>query len=139
MNPFSPLDSNSQLLSRVLDLRATKAEVIASNIANAETPGYSPSRFDFEEDLAAAVGNNTGINLQTTAQNHIPLHPTNFDSVEGKVIQEKDTSPIGDENGVSVDEEMVSLSKNQILYETTAQLLKKKLSIYRYVVSDGGA
>ncbi len=139
MNPFSPLDSNSQLLSKVLDLRATKAEVISSNLANAETPGYAPSHFDFEEDLAAAMGSRTDLNLQTTASNHIPLHPTNFDSVEGKIIEEKDTSPIGDENGVSVDEEMVSLSENQILYETAAQLLKKKLSIYRYVVSDGGA
>ncbi len=135
---LTPLDNNARLLAKVLDLRATKAQVISANIANAETPGYAPVRYSFEDDLAAAVGKPSGLPLKTTAAEHIPIHPDDFNSVAGKVIVEEDNSPIGDENGVSVDQEMVALSENQILYETAAQLLKKKLSIYRYVISDGG-
>jgi flagellar basal-body rod protein FlgB len=55
MDPMQPFDHNMRLLGKVLDLRAKKAEVIAANIANAETPGYSANRFDFEEDLARAI------------------------------------------------------------------------------------
>ena len=56
MDPLRPFDSNMQLLSKVLDLRAQKAQVISSNIANAETPGYSASRFAFEEDFKENSG-----------------------------------------------------------------------------------
>ncbi len=138
MNPVSPFDTNMQLLSKVMDLRSTKAQVISSNIANAETPGYSPARFEFEKELAAATGNRQQLPLTVSHNQHIPVNPLNFESVNGKVIIEEDENPIGDENGVSVDQEMLALSENELLYETAAQLFKKKLSIYKYVVADGG-
>ncbi len=90
MDPLRPFDSNMQLLGKVLDLRAQKAQVISSNIANAETPGYSSSRFDFEEDLANAIGKRNGITLSTSHEAHISLGPANFNSVNGKIITEKD-------------------------------------------------
>jgi flagellar basal-body rod protein FlgB len=126
-----------------LDLRAQKAQVISSNIANAETPGYSPSRFDFEEDLANALANGNGIgkrnqiSLAISHETHIPVGPANFNSVSGKIITEKDNSGIGDDNGVSVDQEMLALSENELLYETTALLLKKKLTMLKHVISGG--
>ncbi len=138
MTPIQPFDNKMHLLGKVMDLRSSKAQVISSNIANAETPGYSPVRFQFEKDLAAATGNREELPLAVSDNQHIPLHPLNFDSVDGKVLIEKDDNPIGDENGVSVDEEMLALSENQLLYETSVQLLKKKIAIYKNVISDGG-
>ncbi len=138
MTPIQPFDSKMHLLGKVMDLRSSKAQVISSNIANAETPGYSPTRFQFEKDLAAATGNREDLPLAVSDKQHIPLHPLNFESVNGKVLIEKDDNPIGDENGVSVDEEMLALSENQLLYETSVQLLKKKISIYKFVIADGG-
>jgi flagellar basal-body rod protein FlgB len=126
-----------QLLSKVLDLRATKAQVISSNIANAETPGFSPSRFQFEKDLANAVGHKTGIQLETSNKAHIGIGPGNFNSVNGKVILEEEKSGIGDDNNVSVDQEMMALSENELLYETSAQLLKKKITLLKHVISGG--
>ena len=137
MDPLKPFDSNMQLLSKVLDLRAQKAEVISSNIANADTPGYSSSRFDFEEDLANAIGKRNTINLATSNEAHISLGPSNFNSVNGKIMTEKDNTGIGDGNGVKVDQEMLALSENELLYETTALLLKKKMTLLKYVVSGG--
>ncbi len=134
---MKPFDSNMQLLGKVLDLRAQKAQVISSNIANAETPGYSAKRFDFEEDLAHAINNNKKIALSTSHLSHIPLGPANFLSVSGKIVAEKDHTGIGDENEVSVDQEMLSLSENELLYETTAQLLKKKITLLKHVISGG--
>lgn len=137
MDPLRPFDSNMQLLGKVLDLRAEKAQVISSNIANAETPGFSPSRFDFEEDLANAIGKNNTIRLATSHEGHIPLGPANFNSVSGKILTEENQMGIGDGNGVSVDQEMLALSENELLYETSAQLLKKKMTMLKHVISGG--
>ncbi len=137
MDPLRPFDSNMPLLGKVLDLRAEKAQVISSNIANAETPGFSPSKFDFEEDLANAIGKNNTIRLATSHEGHIPLGPANFNSVTGKILTEENQMGIGDGNGVSVDQEMLALSENELLYETSAQLLKKKLTMLKHVISGG--
>jgi len=137
MDPLRPFDTNMQLLAKVLDLRAEKAQVISSNIANAETPGYAARRFDFEDDLASAIGRRNTIALNVSNEKHIPLGPVNFNSVSGKIVIEKDQTGIGDENGVSVDQEMLALSENELLYETSAQLLKKKMTLLKHVISGG--
>jgi len=125
------------LLSKVLDLRAEKAQVISSNIANAETPGYSPSVFNFEQDLRNAVQGSNPVNLATSNKNHFSLNSENFNSVTGKITKTADGSGPGDGNDVSVEQEMISLSENEILYETSAQLLKKRIGLLKYVISGG--
>ncbi len=137
MNLIKPFDYQTQLLGKVLDLRADKAQIISANIANAETPGFSPSRFRFEEDLAQAIQQNNHNRLTVTNPGHISLTPISFEAVNGKITVEKDLRGIGDKNGVNVNEEMISLSENELLYETTAQLLKKRLGLLKYVISGG--
>lgn len=137
MDPIKPFDANMQLLSKVLDLRAQKAQVISANIANAETPGYAAKRFDFEEDLARALGSRDTLALATSHGDHIALGPANFNAVNGKVVTIKDQSGIGDKNSVQLNQEMLELSENELLYETAAQLLKKRLSQLNHVISGG--
>ncbi|MCP3931088.1 MAG: flagellar basal body rod protein FlgB [Bacteroidetes bacterium] len=136
MNKISLTDTTSKLLEKVLDLRSTNQNVISSNIANSETPGYSPTRFEFENELKNAMGK-TDFSMTTSHQNHIPPGATSISTVNGSLITTKDKSGIGDENGVNVDMEMIALSENQILYETAAQLLKKKMTLLKYVVQGG--
>lgn len=124
------------LLSKVLDLRSENQEVISSNIANAETPGYSPARFEFENQLRQAM-NRDGFHLVTDNPRHMPAATTNLDSISGTVVRIHDKTGIGDKNGVDVNQEMVSLSKNEIMYEANATILSKKLSLLTYVI-DGG-
>lgn len=137
MKPTAPFDSSIQLLAKTLDLRARNQQVIASNIANAETPGYSPAKLHFEDELRNAVGKNSDLMLATSHNNHLPLGPRDIDSVQGTITVEPDQTGIGDENGVDVEGEMMSLSENELLYEAAAQLLKKKLGMIKYVVSGG--
>lgn len=137
MDPMQPFDQNMRLLGKVLDLRAKKAEVIAANIANAETPGYSANRFDFEEDLARAIKGSNGLGMTTSHHNHIPPHPSTIEGVRGNIVATTDKTGIGDKNSVKVNQEMLNLSENQLLYETAAQLLKKKLGQLSYAISGG--
>ena len=57
--------------------------------------------------------------------------------MSGKIVTVKDKTGIGDKNNVKVNQEMIDLSENELLYETAAQLLKKKLTQINYVVSGG--
>jgi len=130
---FNP---SMNLLSKVLDLRTENQQIISSNIANAETPGYAPARFEFEQELRQAL-NQGGFRLVTDNPAHIPSNTPDIDSVSGKVVRQQDKTGIGDKNGVNVDQEMVSLSENEIMYEAAAKILKKKLSLLAYVVQGG--
>lgn len=136
MNQLNLFDNTTLLLQKSLDLRSSNQRVIAANIANAETPGYAPARFEFEQELKAALSTSSP-HLTTTHDAHISIHSGSVEEVSGKVVQYPDKTGIGDDNGVSVDEEMIALSENEIMYETAAQLLKKKLSLLKYVVQDG--
>ena len=136
MKTYSNTDQNIALLTKVLDLRAEKEKVIASNIANSETPGFSPARFRFEDELRNAISQGD-FTLQTTHRSHLPLAPISLENVRGHIVIEKDATGIGDKNSVSLDQEMIALSENELLYETAAQLLKKKLGIRKYVISGG--
>lgn len=136
MDTFNLFDNTTSLLQKSLDLRSRNQQVIASNIANAETPGYAPARFEFEKELQTALSGSQP-NLETTHSGHLPAQSTSVSNVKGTITRSPDNTGIGDDNGVSVDEEMISLSENQIMYETAAQLLKKKLSVLKYVVQGG--
>lgn len=136
MKTLDPFDSNIHLLQKVLDLRSANQAVIASNIANSETPGYARKEFQFEEALQAAVNKPTG-SMLTTHSKHFPITSSAISSINGQVIELKDETAIGDKNGVNVDMEMIALSENELLYESIAQLLKKKLGMLKYAISEG--
>ncbi|THB72570.1 MAG: flagellar basal body rod protein FlgB [Desulfobulbaceae bacterium] len=129
-------DDTSRLLNKALDLRSSRQQVIASNIANSETPGYSRAEFKFEEALSNALSGE-GTFLQATHPQHISFNSPNVNEVRGTLMRHPDTRGIGDENSVSVDAEMIAMTENQLMYETAAKLLQKKLALLKYAVRDG--
>ena len=137
MKIAAPFDANIQLLSKVLDLRSKNQQVIGANIANAETPGYAAAKFEFEGQLRQAIEQQKAMPLAAPNPGHFPLGPQNITEVEGTISRTADQTGIGDENGVSVESEMLALSENELMYEASAQLLQKKLGMIRYVVSGG--
>lgn len=136
MSGIQQFDPTMKLLHKVLDLRAKNQEVIGSNIANAETPGYSAQAFSFEDQLKSAM-TGQGLHPVATRPDHIPLALSSLEQVAGTVSRKRDTTGIGDENSVSVDQEMIKLSQNEILYEAAAAMLKKKLSLLKYAINGG--
>jgi flagellar basal-body rod protein FlgB len=136
MPKIQQFDTTMQLLHRVLDLRSKNQEIIGANIANAETPGFSARSFTFEDQLKSVLtgGDMTPV---ATRPNHIPLSSTSLDQVSGSISIKRDTTGIGDENTVSVDQEMIKLSENEILYEAAVAMLNKKLAMLKYAASGG--
>lgn len=136
MPGIQQFDTTMNLLQKVLDLRSKNQEVIGSNIANAETPGYSAQSFTFEDQLHSALSDND-MRPVATQPNHIPLTPSALEQVSGTVSVKKDNTGLGDENSVSVDEEMIKLSQNEILYEAAVTMLNKKISMLKYAANGG--
>ena len=136
MPGIQQFDTTMKLLQKVLDLRSKNQEIIGTNIANAETPGYAAQSFSFENQLKSAMSNN-GLHPVTTQPNHIPLGAGSLEQVSGTVTAKKETAGIGDKNTVSVDQEMIKLSENEILYEAAVTMLNKKLSMIKYATNGG--
>lgn len=129
-------DKTMVLLQKVMDLRQENQQVFASNIANAYTPGYSPAHLEFEDKLRQALAN-SAMKPAATHPDHFPIGASTLENVQADVIRSRNTERIGDGNGVSVDQEMVLLSENQILYEAAVQMFNKKLGLLKYVAQDG--
>ncbi len=121
-NLFGPTYS---VLSKVLDLRAQRQTLIASNIANAETPRYKSKQLKFEEELKNFAPSSGRLKLKKTDPKHIPFKP-DINNINPEIVLE-DTPPIrADGNNVDLDKEFVKMSKNQLMYNTVAQILGKK-------------
>jgi flagellar basal-body rod protein FlgB len=129
-------DRTISMLGKVLDLQQRKQELIASNIANAETPGYIPARLSFEEDLAKALAGKPQPQVPVHA-GHIPIVSNSVDTLTGQIVRRPDQGVGVDGNGVDLDKQLIAQSENQLLYETAAQIITKKLATLKYVVQDG--
>jgi flagellar basal-body rod protein FlgB len=136
MADFKIIDRTFAVLQKSLDLRQQKQQVIAANIANAETPGYAARKMDFEADLRQAIDSPGLVGRKTNAK-HIPVGSNGIAGVQGTITRVHDHNPLGDGNSVSVDDEMLDLAENQLLYEAGTQIMKRKLALLRYAAGNG--
>lgn len=119
-------------LKAALDAASLRQQSISNNIANANTKGYKAKRVNFEQ----ALTNEMNILLKTTDNNHISSNQT--ENGNSPAVYEDDRAPLREDgNNVDIDEEMVLLAKNQLLYNSLVQQTNKKLSNLRYVISEG--
>ncbi|MCL5270419.1 MAG: flagellar basal body rod protein FlgB [bacterium] len=93
------------ILERSLDMRAENQRIIASNLANIDTPGYKARELDFAASLQKAID-----------QAEDPL-----------VINESEATARGlDGNNVDLETELGKMSGNRVLYSVTAQVMAAK-------------
>ncbi|MCK5072380.1 MAG: flagellar basal body rod protein FlgB [Bacteriovoracaceae bacterium] len=128
-------DKTIQALRASLNLRQMRQEIIASNIANAETPGYKAKRIDFEEALARALDIDGQQTLKVNDERHFNVGGGGFDNLQPEVYE--DANGVVNENGNTVDREreLSLMLENNILYNASVQLLNKKLGMLKYAVS----
>ncbi len=132
------LDKTTQALQVAANMRQLRGNVITSNIANAETPGYAAKKLDFENALARAVdleGLNKEVNLES---GHFPVSTVALSRVRADVYENPDASINNDGNTVDLEREMSALAENSTMYKAAIQLMNKKLAALKYAVSDGG-
>lgn len=131
-------DSTLSSLERSLDARLQRQNVLAGNLANADTPRFQPKDVDLEKAMelsAQPSPESTGV----TQAGHLPLETSLAVSSNGAVIAAPGTEAGLDGNQVDVDKTLVNLAENALQYGASAKAAQKKLAILRYVASDGAA
>ena len=91
-------DKGFQLHSQGMLIRSERAEVIASNIANADTPGYKAKGLDFKQALAQATSKQQ-MAMSRTNEKHFDVRTELNNTVDYRVPNQPDT---GDGNTVDV-------------------------------------
>jgi flagellar basal-body rod protein FlgB len=128
------------LLGKSIDLRSKNQNLIASNIANAETPNFVPKTLVFEQELQGAVKNQKTGQPSSSAPNarHIPLRGaggrSSVQSVSGTVIETPAKTPGRDGNAVELEDEMGRMAENQIMFNASVQMLNKQFTDLRTAI-----
>ncbi|MBT3585470.1 MAG: flagellar basal body rod protein FlgB [Halobacteriovoraceae bacterium] len=128
-------DATLKALAASLNFRQMRQEVIASNIANAETPGYKSKRIDFEAALARALDIEKQQSLNTDDDNHFNVGGGGFDNLQPETYEDSNGVVSNDGNTVDREAEMALMAKNKILYDASVQLLNKKLGLMKYAIN----
>lgn len=119
-------------------IRSSRAQALASNIANADTPGYKAKDVDFASALKAAKsGQASGNSMTRTHPDHI-ANGTSLMSGELKfrVANQPDT---GDGNNVDVQVERNLYTQNAIEYQASLSFLSGKISGLKKAIGGQGA
>ena len=128
-------DTTLKTLATALNFRQMRQEIIASNIANAETPGYRAKRLDFEEALARAIDLDKLRSMDTTDKDHFDVGGGGFDNLEPKIYDDPNGVVANDGNTVDRDSEMAMMAENKIMYDAAIQMLNKKLALMKYAIT----
>ncbi len=129
------MDSTMKALAASLNLRQMRQEVIASNIANAETPGFKAKRIDFEEALARAIDVDRTQTLQTDSARHYNVGGGGFDNLAPEYYEDPNGVVSEDGNTVNRDEEMARMAENKLMYDAAVQLMNKKMGLRKYILN----
>ncbi len=118
-------------LQRALDYHAERHNVVASNIANANTPGFRPLEL-LRVDAPGAQGS-----LPLTRTEGAHLVPAEDPGSYGMKVSPDESSVGGlDGNSVSIEREMSKLQANDLRYQGAAKLVTRQLAMLRYAASD---
>ena len=119
----------SQLALLALDAASLRHQVIANNIANAQTEGYVAKYVSFENHLAGLMG-------KTHSVSEAEMQLQQIDQLKQQLLAGELIESTGDE-AVKLDSEMTKLAQNVIHYQSLLQALKGRGEILRMAISEG--
>lgn len=108
------LDRLTGSIERYLDLLSARQKLVASNIANADTPGYKTRDLDFQTEYRSAI---------ETA------HPRAIE-IDGLKVK-------NDGNNVNMDREARLLAENALRFNLASQLMRSEIRMVRSAIQEG--
>jgi flagellar basal-body rod protein FlgB len=110
-----------------LALLAQRQQVLAANIANADTPGFKARDFDFAQALAEARGHSSS-GLASSAQRHLSASGASASASASAVSTVQlqwrtPDQPALDGNTVDLDRERAQFAENSLRYEATLRFI----------------
>ncbi len=105
-------DKDLSIPAKMMDFYALRHKIIAHNLANANVPGFHKMNVSFEKELLEAIKSRD---------------PERIRSVALKVEEAKGA-------GVDPESEVAGMAKNQILFDTFAQIAQYRLRMLRSAI-----
>ena len=113
-------DENTlSVLSKMMELSTKKHQVIANNIANANTPGYIRREMSFESEMSRVINSNDWGGLR---------------KLDGNVSLDESNIARNDGNNVSLTQEMNEMSQNGILYDLVHTAFKSRVGLIKSAI-----
>jgi flagellar basal-body rod protein FlgB len=128
-------DKTLQALAAGLKFREMRQEIISSNVANAETPGYKAKRLDFEKALARALDVDGQMGMKVEDEKHFDVGNGGFENLEPEVYEDPNGVVNESGNTVNREDEMARMAQNKIMYDALVQLMNKKLGMKKYILN----
>lgn len=120
------LDTYLGVHATALQLRSQRTEVLAANLANADTPNYRARDLDFKSALAAATSPGAPVHLKTTSNAHIPV--TTVNGMPAPELKYRvPLAPAIDGNTVDAQLEQAAFAENNVRYQATLTFVSGKL------------
>jgi flagellar basal-body rod protein FlgB len=127
------------MLRQSMGYHSDRQRVIAENVANANTPGYTPqdiAQSEFERALNGAA-RPSRVTLQTSDAGHRQGTPVSTNTWRAGYAPDSETTING--NSVVIEEQMVRSSDNRVRFETALSLYRKGLDMIRAASRAPGA
>ncbi|NNK86292.1 MAG: flagellar basal body rod protein FlgB [Desulfobacterales bacterium] len=125
------------ILEKALDLRSKKHQVIASNIANMDTPDYKAFDVIVEKELQKVSGEKNSISLNQTNKAHMQPNGSTAEGVNVQIDSTQGLSLRGDGNTVDLDKQMTNMAENTLKYKAAAQMIHKKFQGLKSAIQGG--
>jgi flagellar basal-body rod protein FlgB len=118
-------DPTSGLVAEMIRATAIRHRVLASNLANVETPGYEAQEVTFSKVLDELQGRGSAAATPPT-------------TIQAVVIPDPEGSPRRDGNKVDLDRQMVKLAQNTTWHTGLIQILTSRISMIKAAMRDRG-
>jgi flagellar basal-body rod protein FlgB len=136
MKPTSFVDEPLlRQLERALDVMSQRQQLVASNIANVDTPHYRTVDIDFDKALSRALdGSSDRLTAKRTQIGHMASHA----EPGAPVAREVQGLPVrNDGNNVSLEREMMALRSIRGKYKVAATVARKRFDQIKSALSEG--
>jgi flagellar basal-body rod protein FlgB len=119
-----------------MDAYTKRAEALADNIANVNTPNYKRKDVQFESFLQKALyEDGTSVIGRRTDEKHFKIGIENkLDNLETTFVEDKNTKMRYDGNNVDIEIEKVEQTKNNIRYQFATNKISSSFSLLRSVI-----
>ncbi|GAB6045663.1 flagellar basal body rod protein FlgB [Caminibacter profundus] len=132
------ISKSFDILEKSLHYRKIRQDMIASNIANADTPYYRPKDIRFEEALSAEIDKKFGKpskKLELAKTNPMHLEPKDIENEYKPIVFFRDGHLArNDGNSVDIDVETTEMAKNNMAYNAAIRALRKDIEIFKAVI-----
>ena len=128
------LDKAFGLHAQGMIIRAKRAEVLAGNIANADTPHYKARDIDFRQALENARRQQGASGMATTHPKHFSLQSAVQSELKYRVPMQPDT---GDGNTVDLQQERNKYLENAMEYRASLTFLNGRISGLKKALTGG--